>query len=271
MVSTRALLSIYFLTLFKCAYTLYLFSDIHNEAVPQRHVQCVSLMPGLDVFSELSVGGEVVTTNGLTSFNNILVSSANDKNGEVKLCIIQSAQHNRYRHNETAIARDDEGRESEEVAVMTHSSLMFTGPPSLFQVAAAASAYSVTINSLVDSQVNVSACSSSSGDCNFRSAVTFCTSTWNATSSDECTIEFPVGQTLSVNPVLGEISFSDVGGTLILEGNGCVVEMMTGTGVFSRLLNINVEVSGPTALHLNVQNMTASSFGKSGKTVERCI
>lgn len=126
----------------------------------------------------------------------------------------------------------------------------------------------VYLNCLVDSVANASACAASTsppstltGKCNIRSAVDYCTSTWNHTTANKCVINFPFEEAMYLKPSLGEIIVAALGGFLVLEGNNCTIAPVPGALTSSRFLFTRVSNKLFTSLHLLVRNLTLDSFG----------
>jgi hypothetical protein len=240
---------------------------------------CISLNHDQGAFSELSSGGIVVATDGLSAFNHHLTSRKSSRliedteEDDWVLCVYvtqlassggssgisSSSSSSSSGSSSSSTSRKKDGEHSRDQPAATDGSVSMGGgdtlnrqvehlsipimlsseayahkeemrhnntPPEVGTSIISSSTQSVSIltsssvvyiDCLVDSPVNTSACvggtpsspssssSSLSGACNLRSAVAYCTSTWNETSTDECTVQFPLsGDTLLMDPSLGD-------------------------------------------------------------------
>lgn len=117
--------------------------------------------------------------------------------------------------------------------------------------------YYVYVSYSEDTASNTTACSSPNGDCNFRSAVAYCESLL-LLEGLTCVIDMPELGAIFIDPSIGQISVrSTAAGTLIIEGNGCVLSSESQSSTTPRLLFLD----NVPALYFFVHNMTLHKFG----------
>jgi predicted outer membrane repeat protein len=276
-----------------------------NLSIGRTLVHCIHLGLASEIHSQLILGDTVLVSDNLHQFNTVLpVVRGDHDTTALKLCVhiksteithndvtkdalvVEKVKWTSEKSNESnKFARNHELKAPIQVAVdggaSTHhnsssknigikgSMLQFAG----YDAPSVSSITTVNVNSLVDSVVNVSACvaatsppSSLSGACNVRSALAYCTSTWNTTTSDTCIVNLPSGETMYFDPSLGEIRVDNVGGSLMIEGNNCTVTTASGVPPSSRFLSAQVSDKDTTVLKVLLRNIKFVSFHDMGST-----
>ena len=122
--------------------------------------------------------------------------------------------------------------------------------------------YNCTIDSVLDnSDVDYLQCDpeGTPGHCNFRNAIAFCNEHLDNFVAHTCNINFPNSQTIVLNETFGELIIWRAVGTLVLEGNGCVVTTPLYSGM--RFLTVFDPVSVAGQLDFHMSDMYIDHFG----------
>ena len=160
-------------------------------------------------------------------------------------------------------------------------------------------AVAVTVTTLLDEDVNASACSPSLAQeqplpsCSFRSALLYCSALLTSSTSQppnttSCAVHLPEGEggegqgpVIQMDPRKGHVSLtsfltaddssssasasSALQGTLSVIGNGCTVSantsLVASSGQASRLLHLVLPAPPIYTFHLLLQNFTIANFG----------
>lgn len=116
---------------------------------------------------------------------------------------------------------------------------------------------SVLVDNLEDSDASPSACGTSSGHCNFRSAVAYCAAAVSAAPAT-CSIDFPALQLVVMDPTHGSIEIFGGNGSIIINGNGCIISKLSGVIATSALLRMGAALMDE--LSFTLKNLTITSF-----------
>jgi predicted outer membrane repeat protein len=128
------------------------------------------------------------------------------------------------------------------------------------------SLFTISVNYLLDTLPNISSCvpsSSSSVNCNLRSALAFCNHTLSSADTNlTCVIALPPSSQIFLNSSFGALKVDANSGDLQIFGNGCEILPLE-RSYFLRFLEVSPRSSPSLSFRFRFENCTISKFGNS--------
>jgi predicted outer membrane repeat protein len=253
------------------------YNPIGNSALSTHCISLSLKSNDEQLFSHLFVGSEMVASDDLYFINRYVADRLGGADESLKICVqIAPAKVSSNMTDDLPPSRITKLESAVSFQSLSPAVPIPYLPTRVESTKLAYSLYRassksiiVYINSLLDSAPNTTACKQStstslpgSGHCNFRSAIDYCADIMANTTVSQCSVHFPItSDVIFINPSLGDVSMTDVGGTLTLEGNGCTLAMAPHLSNYSRFLFLFGPAYQSLHLHVAIRNMTVDSFG----------